>query len=278
MQRALTLAQLRLVIGVILTAALLFACSDEKDEVAGSPPTPPMAEARQGTTGPVATATPLPGDILAGTRPERWGDFLLAQDSETLDSRVERPAPATLSGNREGSGLLDYPTPHLTDEARARADPRLPLLGFLPPGEEFFAANVLEEPGQGAVAGFAAYIRSDLRIKPNPSRPAQPGSDETILVYWNRLTAAPLGVTPLHELPGRRIAYLQRTEKVTVRGNPGVMGIYTPRDGGDPYVTRYPSVLIRWFEGDVLWLFASYYLTPDEALRTAESIRPVSIP
>jgi hypothetical protein len=271
--------RLRLTLGIVLTAALLVACSGDKNEVTERP-RPAATEVSPGTTGPVFATTALPGDIVAGTPPERWGDFLLAQDAKTLDRRVERPAPATLSGIREGAGLLDYLTPHLTDEAKARADRRLPLLGSLPAGEEFFAANVREEPGQGAVEGFAAYIRPELRTIQLSQfvRPAMPGGDETILVFWSRLHGAPLGITPLRELPGRRIAYLQRTEKVRVRGNPGVIRLYASRDGGDPYVTRNASVLIHWFEGDVLWIFASYFLTPDEALRTAESIRPVSTP
>jgi hypothetical protein len=266
----------RVTLGFLLTAVLLVACSGEEDDSSAGP-TPAATETAPEATGPSVAVTPLPGDTVAGTPPERWGDFLLAQDANSLDRRVERPAPATSNWNRHGAGLLDYPTPHSTDEAMAHADLRVPLLSSLPPNEEFFAANVLEEPGQGAVEGFAAYIRPDLRTAQS-SRPAQAGGDETILVFWSRLAAAPLAVTPLREQPGLRIAYLVRTDKVTLRGNPGVMRLYAPRDGGDPYPTRYPTVLIHWFEGDVLWMFTSYFLTPDEALRAAESIRPVAIP
>jgi len=214
---------------------------------------------------------PLPGDLAAGTPPERWGDFVLAQDQAALIRSVERPAPASSSLDREGRGLLDYPTPYSTSESEARADARVPLLGSFPASEEFLAANVLEEPGQGAVEGWAAYIRPELQ-------PAEPNADATILVFWTRLASAPYYVTPLKESPGLGSAFLVRTEKVSVRGNQGVMRLYAARDGGDIYPTRYPSVLIHWFEGDVLWMFASYFLTPDEALRAAESTRPVSLP
>lgn len=155
----------------------------------------------------------------------------------------------------------------------------MPLLTYVPTGEEFLNASMLQD-SKGVADVWVTYIRSELRT------PKSSPDDATITVVWSLRRPSPIYVTPLRATAARRdpqvlqapAVILDRTEKVEVNGHKGVMRIYIARRGGDTYPYRSPSVAINWFEGDVSWAFQSIFLSPEEALKAAESIRPVSIP
>ena len=90
----------------------------------------------------------------------------------------------------------------------------------------------------------------------------------------------PLYISPLRDervLNPAPAVRLDETRKVTVHGYPAIMRLYSTRGNGDTYPYRVPSVALNWFEGDVAWAFQSHFLSPDEAIRAAESIRPVQL-
>jgi hypothetical protein len=226
---------------------------------------------------------PLPGDSTAGTAPERWGNFVLAQDAQTASAVVEVPAPRRDFSWPDTVGPWDHPLAAVMyDELTAKSDARVPLLGAIPSGAEFFAAAVLED-SVGTATVWVAYIRTRERQQTNSSQPLTPDAG-TIKISWSLRADIPVQISPLRTPDRERdpnaqgpAVFLDRTEKVFVNGQPGVMRIYQARQGGDTYPYRIPSVAINWIEGDALWSLQSFFLTPDQALRAAESITETEV-
>jgi DNA-binding CsgD family transcriptional regulator len=247
------------------------------DRRSGSAPTQEIA--LQSSTSEIA----LPGDRAAGTAPERWGNFVLTQDSQPLDRTVEVEAPRRDFSWPLDAGPWDHPQAKVThDEVTARSDPRVPLLGVVPSGEEFLAASVLED-SVGTATVWVAYISGKELQQPDARQALTPDAG-TIKISWSLSPNIPVHISPLRTPDKERnpnaqgqAVFLDRTEKVSVKGQPGVMRIYQARRGGDTYPYRTPSVAINWIEGDVLWSFQSFFLTLDQALRAAESIRETKV-
>jgi len=151
----------------------------------------------------------------------------------------------------------------------------------LPPtGESFLAANVLADSA-GLAEVWVAYLREGfgtVRL-PHGDRPTSP-DDATISIVASLSRGKPLYISPLRDerildpAPGVR---LDETRKVTVNGHPAIMRLYSTRGNGDTYPYRVPSVALNWFDGDTYWAFQSHFLSADEALRAAESIRRVEL-
>lgn len=226
------------------------------------------------------TPTVLPGDSQAGTEPERWNDFVLAQDAETIVRSNEQPGPRASFEWPHATGPWDHPSGSIvTDELPARANPLIPLFEPAPTAERFVAATVLgDEDGPAEV--WVAYLREGLEtvaLSRGRTRAAAP-DDATITLGWSLWRGKPLYVSPLvddRQLDPPPAVRLDRTEKVTIRGYPGIMRVYSTRGHGDTYPYRVPSVALNWYEGDVYWFMQSHFLTPDQALRVAGTIRPV---
>lgn len=74
-------------------------------------------------------------------------------------------------------------------------------------------------------------------------------------------------------------ATLVETElrKVTVRGQPGIVRVWAPQGSQNMYSSRFPTVIVNWFEADLLWTVQSTFLSVDEALAVAESIQPTEV-
>jgi hypothetical protein len=152
----------------------------------------------------------------------------------------------------------------------------------VPPGEEFLVALILDD-GKGAADGAVAFVASAhpdvARYAPRGERN---GDDGTLLVAWTRRFPRPVvlqshvGPIGISGLPLDRARVQEDSiTKVTVRGHEGVVRTWSPRAADqNMYGGRLPTVLLNWFEGDVLWSVQSYFLTPDEVLKVAESIRP----
>jgi hypothetical protein len=222
--------------------------------------------------------------IPAGNDPERWGDFVIAQDRDAVIQSTERQGPRHDLRLSEDEGPFDSRYSKFSTSANAAAgDPRVPLLGKVPAGEEFFGFTIVED-GRGAGDAWAHYIRPNLRTVTltQGSRPALP-DDASIIVGWTRRRDVPYYVIPVTTPDGARspqlaaaAVFLDQTFKVEVNGHKGVLRTYATRHGGSTYEFRTQSVMINWFVGDTLWTFASYFLSPEQALQAAESIRPVT--
>jgi hypothetical protein len=223
--------------------------------------------------------------VTAGPNTERWGDFILSQDRVDGARVVERPGSRRDLTFSEDEGPFDSRfSKFSTDESAARADSRTPLLGTIPTGEQFFGFTIVED-GRGAAEAWVHYLRPELRIinLTEGPRPALP-DDASIIVGWTLRQDAPFYIIPLTtpsdlRSPEQRGAavFLDNTLKVEINGHKGVMRLYASRAGGGTYSFRTQSILINWFEGNALWTFASYFLSPQQALEAAESIRPVTI-
>ena len=215
---------------------------------------------------------------------ERWGDFVLAQDKNDVTREVERPGARRDLQFTEDTGPFDSRFSRFsTDQAAATADSRVPLLGKIPPGEQFLGYTVVSDGG-GAGETYAHYLKPELRTIQLWRGTRQPLPDDaSIIVGWSTRRDVPFYIVPLTTPAERRNAQLQaaavfldRTEKVEINGHKGVMRFYVARKGGSTYPFRTQSIMINWFEGDVLWTFASYFLTPQEAIEAAQSIRPTT--
>jgi len=231
------------------------------------------------------TTEQLPGDKAAGTPPERWGDFILGQDRDVFTDKIEHSAGrADFAWAHHGS-VFEHPlVKHYTSEASARSDARVPVLKWLPPGEQFFGYHVVED-AKGWIQVCTTYLRPELRTvtlrRPGKetSRPALP-DEATIVISRSRRYPRPIRITPLRTPADKRsaqvkgpLALLDRTDKIKLKGESAILRTYSARGGrGDTYSVGVPSVALNWLEGDVLWSFQSDFLSVDDAIRAAESI------
>lgn len=213
---------------------------------------------------------------------EIFGDFIFAQESGLI-IRDKEVAPL-----RE-----DYKWPHgfspwdapgeITELShyRASADPRVPLLMSTPDTYEFLGSKVLGD-ASGPVRCYVGYIRPELRTIKLPFGRSRSATldDATITVTWSLLDGKPLYVVPVRTSgeasPFGVAVLLDETYKLTLRGVPAILRLYSTRGRGETYDYRVPSVALNWFEDDVAWSFQSHFLTPKAAIKAAESIRQVS--
>ncbi len=227
------------------------------------------------------TLTPFPGSLTAGTAAERWNDFVLAQDAQTIVRAGETPGPRASFEWPDATGPWQHPRSEITFAVTVAAgDPRIPLMIAPPAGESVLAANVLGDEG-GVAEVVVAYLREGLGIVrlPHGDRKASP-DDATITIVASLWRGKPLYVSPLRDervMDPAPAVRLDETRKVTVHGYPAIMRLYSTRGNGDTYPYRVPSVALNWFEGDVAWAFQSHFLSPEEALHAAESLRPVNL-
>lgn len=122
--------------------------------------------------------------IPAGTDPERWGDFVIAQDTAAVTPTVERQGPRRDLTLTENEGPFDSRLSSFsTSKAAADSDSRVPLLEQVPAGEEFFGFTIVSD-STGAGDAWAHYIRPSLRTVAlsQGSRPAIPMMLPSLLV------------------------------------------------------------------------------------------------
>ncbi len=216
------------------------------------------------------TATAIPATE------ERWGDFVLTPNPPA-HATPEHAAPRKNFPFEEGESRWNHRFAiHHGTEAGARADARVPLAAWVPAGEEFFVATVLADQN-GAAGAALAYIPPDKRTVPlSKPRPAT-GDDATVTISWSLRFPRPL-YFQAHNGPLVKVSHIEdEIQKVTIQGKPGIMRLWSPREPGqDMYASRLPTIILNWFDGPVLWSVQTYFLSPDDALRLAESIRPVS--
>ncbi|MBI5949366.1 MAG: helix-turn-helix transcriptional regulator [Chloroflexi bacterium] len=230
-----------------------------------------------------ATETTVPETATpALPETERWGDFVLALNPPAVVV-PEFPAPRGDFPFIDGEGPWDH---HLAlligDEARARADGRVPFPQYVPASEDFLVASILADAA-GTAEVWLGFIQADKSVVHLSSgdRPAD-GNDATLKIGWSlrfgrpRYVQAHTGPIPLNapDLAGAT-AVEDELRKVTVNGRPGIMRLWSGRQGQDMYGARLPTVILNWFDGPVLWAVHAYFLSPDEVLKVAESIRPV---
>jgi hypothetical protein len=228
-----------------------------------------------------SAAHQLPGDAEAGTTPETWHDFVLAQDAETIVRLDEQPGPRADFEWPHATGPWQHPAGALIEsEAGAVQDGRVPLLSHPPAGHNYLAAAVLGDEA-GVAEVWVAYLREGLErvsFDRGGGRPAGP-DDATITIVRSLWRGKPLYVSPLvddRQGDGAPAVRLVDTRKVEVDGRPAIMRLYATEDGAPTYPFRVPSVALNWFEGDVSWAFQSHFLSPEEALAAAESISDVT--
>ncbi|MGI8926443.1 MAG: hypothetical protein ACR2HN_07320 [Tepidiformaceae bacterium] len=235
-----------------------------------------------GAVSPESTAAPAAAAAPDSPATERWGDFVLTAD-KTLPRVTEHPASRADFPWDDTEGPWDHHLADITnDEAAARADGRVPFPAYVPATERFLVANVLADE-RGPAEVWLAFIepsRGEIRLS-RSTRPAD-GNDATLKIVWTLRAPRPLYLTA-HNGPipinapslDAATAVEDEIRKVTVRGQPGILRLWSGRQGQDMYGTRFPTVILNWFEGPVFWAVKSYFLSVDEVLRIAESIRPV---
>ena len=236
---------------------------------------------------PAATPIEVPGGIRV-TNPiveERWGSFVLTPDVEKTSSEI-RNANATTPARRtdfpwmEGENVWDHRLALRPTSASAAAlDPRVPVPSFVPGQEEFLAAYVLGDE-RGPVNGGIAYGRTSHPDWKAYGGGLQGGNDHTIWVAWSVLYSQPaVFLAHAEPIPANAATVEQAsivqetTQKVTVRGYPGIIRVWSGRGGQSLFGARVPSVALNWYEGDVWWTVQASFLSPAEVLQVAESIR-----
>lgn len=214
---------------------------------------------------------------------ERWGDFVLSPDASLEAHKTEFPA------QRPGFSWLEGESPwthrfakQSTTAATAQADLRIPWPAYVPAGEDFLAASVLDD-GSSAADGLVAFINSG---NPDVSKYARrdgvrTGDDGTLKISWSRRFSRPAYMTAhVEPLPVNGTSLSDATvvevdfRKVDINGSKGVLRVWEPRGAQSMYGSRLPTVLINWWDGPVYWSVQSTFLTAGEALRVAQSIRP----
>ena len=218
------------------------------------------------------------------TQPERWGGFDLSLDAKTASEAGGTPGP------RHDFPLTDSHSPwssplttRLTTEAVARGDARVPYPEWIPTGESLVEAAVLEDEN-GAASAMVGFL---IRDHPEVSQYARPGGgttgdDADVKISWNAMLGRPAYML-VHEQPAAVDSTSVDTAtvledpliKVRVKGHEGIMRVWKPAPGAaSMYGRRLPTVTINWYEGPIFWSVQSTFLSPEDALRLAESIRP----
>lgn len=213
---------------------------------------------------------------------ERWGDFVLSPDAslETHETEfsAERPEFPWLEGESPWTHRFAKP---FTTSALAQADSRVPWPSYVPPGEEFLAASVLDD-GSSAADGLVAFINSG---NPDVSKYARrdgvrSGDDGTLKISWSRRFSRPAYMTAhVEPLPVNGTSLNDATvvevdfRKVDINGSQGVLRVREPRGVQSMYGSRLPTVIINWWAGPIFWSVQSTFLTPDDTLKVAQSIR-----
>ena len=220
--------------------------------------------------------------VAVGT--ERWGDFVLAESLEGIDQTLERQGPRVDFRWPEGPSPFTHPNAHvIQSEAEARREPLLPFPSQTPAGTEFQSATILADSA-GVAETIVTYIRPELKTVElqridgtKETRPATP-DDATVTIYRSLRLGTPMFISPLSENASTSPAtvILEETRKIEVNGHKGVMRLYRPKDGGDSYRYRIPSVALNWFEGEVHYAVQTHFMSPGEALSLAESIQTAS--
>jgi hypothetical protein len=214
---------------------------------------------------------------------ERWGDFVLSPDASKETHVAEFPARRRDFSFQEGESPFSHRfARRLPDAAAASRDPRVPWPGYVPKGEEFLSAFVLDD-GSGAISGNLSFLRRD---HPDVLTYATPAgvlpSDGSVKIFWAAWNSRPAYMTahvdpvPVNAGPdGKATVVEDNFRKVRVRGHEGILRTWKSVGERNMYGARLPTVIINWWEDDVWWAVQSFFLTPEEALRVAESIRPV---
>jgi hypothetical protein len=220
--------------------------------------------------------------MMPSTTAERWGGFVLSPDAATETRTTDVPPRRPGIAWQEGEGLWDNSFAHLIeDEQSARADPKIPWPASLPDGETFLAANILAD-SQGSLGGMVAFLR---RNHPDLQAYARrdgrtTGDDASLFISWSLRFGQPAyftnhaGLAPVNgtSLPDATVVE-DELQKVTINGDKGILRTWRPQNGQVMYQSRFPTVTINWFHGDVAWTLQSTFLAPEEALRVAESVR-----
>lgn len=217
--------------------------------------------------------------------PTRWGDFVLRSSAVGSAPPIEGVGPARDAVWPEGVGPWEHPLPvEFRDESSARGNSFLPFPEFVPAGEQFLAANLIQD-GPRVVDAAVAYMRSGIPLTTSPisDQPGSSPTDRTLLVGYTGRYNRPAGIyhhvesVPVNGIdPRDATVFEDEVQLVEVQGNRGILRTWRSVDQ-DLYLSRLPSVIVNWFNGPWFWSLQSSFLTTDEALEVANSIRPVEL-
>jgi hypothetical protein len=142
------------------------------------------------------------------------------------------------------------------------------------------AASVVAD-ANGPADGAVAYIRRSHPDVLRYGRPEVGPQDRSLLIAWSgRYTRPAYAVAHDHPRPlnAKMLEDSSLVEEslspVEIQGYRGLLRVWSVRGQQSLYGGRLPSVILNWYGYGILWTVQSMFLSVDEALAVAESIRP----